>query len=109
MRVPGAGAAMGGAVMGRCLVTGGLAPGLALSESESADSVTAVAQGLRRSASLAFGTSVRYGLETEAEADNRNSRNWKPKPNRKTELPTIRFGFGSVRFGFRFSVKKRPG
>jgi len=45
------GAAMGGAVMGRCLVTGGLAPGLALSESESADSVTAVAQGLRRSAS----------------------------------------------------------
>ena len=37
-----------------------------------------------------LGTSVRYGIETEAE--HRTSQNWKPKPNRKTELPTIRFG-----------------
>ena len=45
-----------------------------------------------------FGFSVRYGIETETEPKNRTSQNWKPKPNRKTELPTIRFG--SV-FGFR--------
>ena len=47
-----------------------------------------------------LGISVRYDIETEAEAEHRTSQNWKPKPNRKTELPTFRFGFGSV-FGFR--------
>ena len=56
-----------------------------------------------------LGTSVRYGIETQSKAEQRTSQNWKPKPNRKTELPTIRFGFGSVRFGVWFSVKKRPG
>jgi len=45
-----------------------------------------------------LGTSVRYDIETEAEAEHRTSQNWKPKPNRKTELPTIRFG---SLFGFR--------
>ena len=46
-----------------------------------------------------LGTSVRYGIETEPETEHRTSQNWKPKPNRKTELLTIRFG--SV-FGFRW-------
>ena len=46
-----------------------------------------------------LGISVRYGIETETEPNYRTSQNWKPKPNRKNELPTIRFGFGSV-FGF---------
>ena len=46
-----------------------------------------------------LGTSVQYGIETEAEAEHQTSQKWKPKPNRKTELPTIRFG--SV-FGFRW-------
>jgi len=45
-----------------------------------------------------LGTSVCYRVETEAEAEHRTAQNWKPKPNRKTEPPTIRFG---SMFGFR--------
>ena len=51
----------------------------------------------KKQVSRYFGFSVRYGIETKAEAEHRTSQNWKPKPNRKTELPTFRFGFGSVR------------
>ena len=54
----------------------------------------------KKQVSRYFGFSVRYGIETETEPNYRTSQNWKPKLNRKTELPTIRFGFGSV-FGFR--------
>jgi len=57
--VPGVGAAVGGAVVGRCLVGW-----------RSADSGGSGTQALSESV---LGTSVRYGLETEAEADNRNS------------------------------------
>jgi hypothetical protein len=50
-----------------------------------------------------FGGSVGLGLKTEAETEHRTTQNWKPKPNRKTEKLTFRFGsarFGSV-CGFR--------
>ena len=50
--------------------------------------------GTSLSAQRFLGISVRYDVETEAETEHRTSRNWKPKPNRKTELPTFRFGFG---------------
>ena len=63
----------------------------------------------KKQVSRYFGFSVRYDIETETEPKNRTSQNWKPKPNRKTELPTFRLGFGSVRFGVRFLVKKCPG
>jgi hypothetical protein len=55
-----------------------------------------------------LGGSVQWCPKPEAETDHRTSGNSKPKPKPKTEKPTIRFGFGSVRFGDRFSVKKCP-
>jgi len=51
-----------------------------------------------------LGSTVSFHVQTEHRADNHSSQNLKPKPNRKTEKTTVRFGFGSVRVGSRFSV-----
>lgn len=43
--------------------------------------------------------------QTEAETEHENSETQKPKPKSKTEKTNISVQFGSVQFGFRFSVK----
>jgi hypothetical protein len=55
-----------------------------------------------------FGISVRYTVKTDYDTENRTSEIQKPKPNRTTEKTEISVRFGTVRFGFRFMVKKCP-
>jgi hypothetical protein len=50
-------------------------------------------------------------VKTDYDTENQTFEIQKPKPNRTTEKPKFRFGsgrFGTVRFGFRFMVKKCP-
>jgi hypothetical protein len=55
-----------------------------------------------------FGISVRYTVKTDYDTENRTSEIQKPKPNRTTEKTEISVRFGTVRFGFRYMVKKCP-
>jgi hypothetical protein len=55
-----------------------------------------------------FGISVWYTVKTDYDTENRTSKIQKPKPNRTTEKTEISVRFGTVRFGFRFMVKKCP-
>jgi hypothetical protein len=55
-----------------------------------------------------FGISVRYTGKTDYDTENRTSYIQKPKPNRTTKKTKISVRFGTVRFDFRFMVKKCP-
>jgi hypothetical protein len=47
-------------------------------------------------------------VKTDYDTENRTSEIQKLKPNRTTEKTEISDRFGTVRFGFRFMVKKVP-
>jgi hypothetical protein len=48
-----------------------------------------------------YGVSVLQEVKTDPNTEHQSFSKQKPKPNRKIEKTTIRFGFGSDRFGLR--------
>ena len=98
-----------GAAVGGGPVLGGLALSAHKVRTSLARRLSAAAHSAQRSAVYRYFGSVRCRNQSRSRTPNCTGLETETEPKNRTTDFSVRFRFGSVRFGVRFSVKKHPG